>query len=75
MESGRTRAVFGQEVAHGFDSDGSGSGWRRFRCGCVLAEKESGDWRVRAKCEAFERLHRAKLSDVNVLLGEEFEWD
>jgi hypothetical protein len=41
----------------------------------VLAEKESGDWRVRAKREVFERLHRAKLSDVNVLLGEEFEWD
>jgi hypothetical protein len=75
MDSGRTREVFGQEVEWGADPGRPDMGWRRFRCGCVLAEKDRGDWRVRAKCDAFEQLHRAKLSGVHVLLDEEVDWD
>jgi len=75
MDSGRTREVFGEEVEWGTDPARPEMGRRRFRCGCVLAEKDRGDWRVRTKCAAFESLHRAKLSDIHVLLNEEVDWD
>jgi hypothetical protein len=75
MDSGRNRAVFGEEIEGDEDSDRPGMHWRRFACGCEFAEKYQGDWRVRMKCVAWGRLHEPKLSGVYRRLGEDVEWD
>lgn len=74
MDSGRLRAVFGTEEETWEDPDRPRMHWRRLPCGCVFAEKYSGDWRVRSKCPVWDSRHEAELSGVYRTL-EDVEWD
>lgn len=75
MDSGRLRAVFGQEVACGADHDCPYMRWRRFACGCEFGEKYSGEWRVRVKCPPWDALHETECLGRVSGVGEGVEWD